>query len=298
MLWCTLTLTLCAAGLFGISPRADAATLTDATWSSSSTTVGATVTMTVPSGTSGTPTLGTVSPTSLTDGSITLVGTTLTYSFSSVAVSAGTAFSIQVNGLTNTGTAGSYTSEIATRSLDTSIDSGVTPSVSFAGPLTLTAPGSLSWGATLTGSNLSAVDTTAGDQQLTVDDATGSNAGWHITLAATTFTSGADTLPDTGTFVFTGSISSVTASSAPSASCVTTCTLPEDTATYPVAITTASSSPPATTIYDVPAGSGAGAITLGGHSSADPVGWWINVPANARVGTYTSTVTLDIISGP
>jgi hypothetical protein len=87
------------------------------------------------------------------------------------------AVSVQVNGLTNTTTAGSYTSEITTENLGSPIDSGVTPAVSFTGSQTLTAPGSLGWAATLNGSNLSAVDTVPADQQLTVDDMTGTGAG-------------------------------------------------------------------------------------------------------------------------
>jgi len=45
-------------------------------------------------------------------------------------------------------------------------------------------------------------------------------------------------------------------------------------------------------IYDAKAGSGIGAIVI-----AD-VGWWLNIPANARKDTYTSTITLAIDSGP
>ena len=45
-------------------------------------------------------------------------------------------------------------------------------------------------------------------------------------------------------------------------------------------------------IYDATAGSGMGAIVI-----AD-VGWWLNIPANARVDTCTSTITLAIVSGP
>jgi hypothetical protein len=39
-------------------------------------------------------------------------------------------------------------------------------------------------------------------------------------------------------------------------------------------------------------------VTLGGHSAASPVGWWINVPASARAGSYTFTVTMAIASRP
>ncbi len=245
-------------------------------------------TMTVPPGTSGAPTVGTVSP-AMVGASVTLSGTTLTLSGISLSLASGTAVSIHINGLTNTTTAGSYTSEIVTRSATGAVDSGITPAVSFTGALSLTSPSSLSWAATLNGTDQSAVDAVAADQQLSVDDETGAGAGWHITVAATTFTNGTHTLTNTGTFVLTGSISSISATSAPSASCVTSCTPPGDTATY---------SPTSATVYDVPAGSGLGPVTLGGTSAANPVGWWVKVPANALAGAYTSTVTVAVVSGP
>jgi len=65
---------------------------------------------------------------------------------------------------------------------------------------------------------------------------------------------------------------------------------------YPVAFTTAATSPTAVTIFDDAALTGLGSITVG--VGANPVGWWLNVPASAIAGTYTSTVTLEIISGP
>lgn len=170
--------------------------------------------------------------------------------------------------------------------------------MSFAGPLSLTSPGSLTWGATLNGTNQNIVDAVQADQQFTVNDATGTGTGWHITLSATTFTSGVNTLSNTGTFVFNGNASSVAASVAPSATCSASCVPPVNTATYPVAITTASSAPPVSTVYDVSAGSGLGPVILGGASPANPVGWWVEVPANARAGTYTSTVTVAVVSGP
>lgn len=169
-----------------------------------------------------------------------------------------------------------------------------------AGTLTLTSPASLTWSGTETGTNQSLVDVVGADQALTVNDATGSGAGWHITTSATTFTSGTNTFPDPGTFVFTGSVSSVTATTAPTASCVVAgqCTLPTDTTTYPVAITTAATSPTPVTTYDASATTGLGQILIGGSTQPNPVGWWVNVPGSARAGTYTSTITMEIISGP
>ncbi|GHE38301.1 hypothetical protein GCM10017673_45820 [Streptosporangium violaceochromogenes] len=167
-----------------------------------------------------------------------------------------------------------------------------------AGPLTLAAPASLSLATTLNGTDQNLVDTTAADQQYTVNDATGSGAGWHVTTSATTFTNGTQTLPDSGTFLTNGSTSSVSSTNAPSSTCVGTCTLPTNSITYPVAITTAATSPTPVTIYNAAAASGLGAVVIGGSTAANPVGWWVRIPANAASGSYTSTVTMAIVSGP
>jgi hypothetical protein len=166
------------------------------------------------------------------------------------------------------------------------------------GALTLTSPGSLTWTGTLNGLDQSLVDTTAADQQYTVNDATGSGLGWHVTTSATTFTNGTKTFANTGTFVTNGSVTSITATNAPTATCTGTCTLPTNTTTYPVAITTAPVSPTPSTIYDTSAGTGLGQIVIGGSAQPNPVGWWVNVPASASVGAYTSTITMTITSGP
>jgi hypothetical protein len=164
------------------------------------------------------------------------------------------------------------------------------------GSLTLTSPSSLTWTGTLTGLNQSLVDTTSTDQQYTVNDATGTGAGWHVTTSATTFTNGSHTFPDTGTFVTTGSTSSITSPNAPSATCTGSCSLPTNTTSYPVAITTAASTPTPVTIYDTAAGTGLGQMVIG--NTPNPVGWWVNVPASASAGAYTSTITMAISSGP
>jgi hypothetical protein len=168
-----------------------------------------------------------------------------------------------------------------------------------AGTLTLTSPASLTWAGTLTGTSQSLVDVIAADQQYTVNDATGSGAGWHVTTSATTFTNGAHTFPDSGTFVTNGSVTSIAATISPTASCVGgTCTLPTNTTTYPVAITTAAAAPTPATIYDTSAATGLGQILIGGSTQPNPVGWWVNVPASASAGSYTSTITMAVISGP
>jgi hypothetical protein len=63
-----------------------------------------------------------------------------------------------------------------------------------------------------------------------------------------------------------------------------------------VAITTAVSAPTPVTIYDTSVNTGLGTILVG--VGANLVGWWVNAPAKALAGTYTSTVSLQIISGP
>jgi hypothetical protein len=141
-------------------------------------------------------------------------------------------------------------------------------------------------------------------EQYEVDDSSGNAAGWHVTTSATTFTTGGGTpatLPDSGTFQTTGSITSPTATTAPDAACavVATCTLPSgNTVTYPVAITTAATTPTPVTIYSAAAASGIGDIIIGGSAATHPVGWWLNIPFNATAGTYTSTITMAIVSGP
>jgi hypothetical protein len=171
-----------------------------------------------------------------------------------------------------------------------------------AGSLTLTTPTTLNWSTILSGVDQYLVDTTGAHTSYKVNDATGSGNGWNVTAAATTFTDGtSDTLGDTGTLSTNGSLSSATSTSGPSAICDTstganTCTLPTNGTTYPVAITTDPSTPTAYTIFDTAASSGLGALVVG--TGVHPVGWWVKVPANTLAGTYTSTLTVSINSGP
>lgn len=160
------------------------------------------------------------------------------------------------------------------------------------GTLTLTAPaGGLSWNALLNGLNQDIVDTDPSVQTGLVNDATGTLGGWRVTLSATTFTNGPHALPDTGTFSANGSLTSISSPNPPVAACVSTCTLPVNTTTFPVPIATAVA-PTAVTIFNAASGSGAGQITF------SPIGWWVHVPGNASAGAYVSNLTLAIVSGP
>jgi len=173
--------------------------------------------------------------------------------------------------------------------------------VMTSGTLTLMVPSALGWTETVNGLDQKLVDPTTADQTYQVNDATGSGPGWHVTVAATTFTSaiGSHTLLNTGTFATNGSLGLMTDTTAPTAACLTgsTCTLPTDTTTYPVAITTTTAGLTPVNIYAAAALTGIGTITIG-SPGANPVGWWLNVPSNTIQGTYTSTVTVELIIAP
>jgi hypothetical protein len=180
------------------------------------------------------------------------------------------------------------------------------------GSLTLTAPPALGWATTISGADQLLADPTTADQTYTVDDATGTAPGWHVTASATAFTTTAPvhTLGTAGsptpTFSTNGSTTltagAITAA-APGATCggTSTCTLPTDGTTYPVTITTGQAATPTpVNIYDAAADTGLGTVVIGfdGATVVNPVGWWLNVPSNTIAGSYTSTVSLELISGP
>ncbi len=165
--------------------------------------------------------------------------------------------------------------------------------------MNLTTPGSLGWAATLNGLAQNLIDTNTVDQSYTVNDATGTAAGWTVTVDATTFTdtTTSSTLADAGTFSTNGSTASPVATTPPSDACTVTgqCTLPTNGTTYPVDVVTAATAPEASTIFSATAPTGVGSVLIGGTA---PVGWWLSVPGDVLAGTYTSTVDLNVVSGP
>jgi WxL domain surface cell wall-binding len=174
------------------------------------------------------------------------------------------------------------------------------------GNLTFTTPATLAWTSLLTGAAQSAVDTRPGDQVATVNDASGTQAGWRVSITATTFTNSAfttnNTLPDSGTFSLTGSVTSATSSTQPSITCVVvgTCTIPVPggAITWPLQIPTSPTGTTTTVVGDAIPGTGVGNVQLGGSTSAAPLGWWLNIPATALSGSYVSNLTATISSGP
>jgi fibronectin-binding autotransporter adhesin len=172
------------------------------------------------------------------------------------------------------------------------------------GTLTLTAPASLTWAGTLTGLTQDFADTATTDETYNVTDATGGTTGWNVSVAATNFTDAtAAALPSTGTFFTNGSVTVPTDTTPPTAACTSgagTCTLPTNAITYPVDVVTTAldATPLPSVIYEASGGTGLGSIDIGGSTAANPVGWWITTRPDTAPGTYTSTITLTLATGP
>ena len=148
-------------------------------------------------------------------------------------------------------------------------------SLSFPAPANLTFPA-----VTLDGTN----KTTSQTHPFAVNDARGTGVGWNITATSTTFTSGGSALP----------VGATTIASAPSATCSggSTCVPAAPTGiSYPYTLPAAPVAPTATKMFNANTNSGLGS------QSFTPT-WNLSVPASALAGTYTSTWTFSIISGP
>jgi len=147
------------------------------------------------------------------------------------------------------------------------------------GSLSFTSPATTSFGnLTLNGYNQSLSTNYA----VTVTDNTGSSAGWNLSGTSTTFTNGTgQTLPTTATTVTTGSAASVAG----------TCLLPTNSIGYPVTLPAAATAPAAVKLHNAAANTGLGPSTV-------TLAFGLAVPANAYAGTYSSTWTLTLASGP
>jgi hypothetical protein len=144
----------------------------------------------------------------------------------------------------------------------------------------VSAPPNVSFSATLNGTN----QTVTATQALDVSDATGSGAGWNITATTTTFaTGGGPTLATTAT----------TVQAAPTRACDSgsTCTLATNSVSYPYTLPAAGTAPTATKVFNAGAATGQGNQTV-------TVTWSLAVPATTTPGTYTSTWTLSLVTGP
>jgi hypothetical protein len=178
-------------------------------------------------------------------------------------------------------TSGSTLSESVTTSPQTTW-AGVIASFKAAGcsggGLTIEAAPTLSFGAvTLDGYNENAT----ANASLTLSDESGSAAGWDLSGTSTTLTASSHTLPTTAT--------TITGASASAAS--GNCNLPTNAVSYPVTLPAGATAPTAVSLYSAAASTGEGPSTVTLDAK-------IVVPANAYAGSYTSTWTLTLSSGP
>jgi len=162
-------------------------------------------------------------------------------------------------------------------------DSGTGASVAVkAGQLSESAPTAVAAASvTLNGDD----QTTTYSMGLTVTDATGSAAGWKMTISATQFSDGgANTLPSDAQYI--GTTPTATCISVVSSS--THCSPPTNTVSYASALTITTL---AQKFFNAAANTGMGKFTVTPTVS-------VVIPANAVATTYTSTVSVAIVGGP
>ena len=160
-------------------------------------------------------------------------------------------------------------------------DSGTASSAITGGTLTETMAAPTMQAATLNGTDTSLTLT----MPITVDDATGSGTGWNVTITSTQFTTGGGTPHTLATTA--ASVSAIAAACAAGS----TCTLPTNAITYPLTIPAAATAPTAVKLYNAAANTGMGKVTLTPTIA-------VSLPANSYAGTYSSTITMAIVSGP
>ncbi len=147
------------------------------------------------------------------------------------------------------------------------------------GSLSITPPATISFGTlALTGLDQSSTTNLAP----TVTDATGTGTGWNVTGTSTQFRNSAGkTLPTTATTVTAGS----------AAATAGTCDMPTNQISYPLVLPAAATAPTAVKLFDAKAQTGLGQFLI-------TLAMQLSVPASAYSGTYTSTWTVTIASGP
>ena len=147
------------------------------------------------------------------------------------------------------------------------------------GSLALTSPTTVTFPAvTLNGKNQTATANAA----LTPNDMSGNALGWNVQATSTTFTNAASkTLPTTATTV------TAAAASANSGNC----DLPTNAIAYPLTLPAGATAPTAVKVYNAAATTGGGPLTL-------TLSFQLAIPANAYNGSYSSTWTFTIASGP
>jgi WxL domain surface cell wall-binding len=117
---------------------------------------------------------------------------------------------------------------------------------------------------------------------VTADDESGSGSGWNLNATSTTFSDGGGhSLPTTATTISAASAGAATGN----------CSLPTNNTSYPVTLPAGSTPPTAARLFNAGAGTGSGPANLSLTAN-------LAVPANTRAGSYNSTWTFTLSSGP
>lgn len=119
---------------------------------------------------------------------------------------------------------------------------------------------------------------------LTLQDTRGTGAGWNLTVTSTQYTTGGGTPSTLATTA--SSITGVTSVCASG-----TCTNPTNSIAFPVGVPAASTPPTAAKFYDASANTGMGKFTV-----TPTIG--VFVPQNSVAGTYNSTLSIAVVTGP
>ena len=146
------------------------------------------------------------------------------------------------------------------------------------GSLSMTTPTNVTFpGATLSGFDQTAVGSTA----FRVNDSRGTGSGWNVSGTSTTFSAGARTLPPTATRIVSATPLAASGN----------CSMPVNAVALPVTLPAGAVAPTATKLFGAAPGTGAGPIDL-------TLGAQLTIPSSALTGSYASTWTFTLSSGP
>ncbi|MEH3053771.1 MAG: hypothetical protein PGN13_07135 [Patulibacter minatonensis] len=145
------------------------------------------------------------------------------------------------------------------------------------GGLNLSEPSTISFGSTALNGTDRSLSTSA---TFGVDDQTGTKNGWNLSATSSQFLTGGT--PMNG---------SVTVNGVGLAAGAGRCTAPTSSIGYPMALPHGSPAPTAAKIFNAVAASGRGPTNL-------TFNFTLGIPASARIGTYTSTWTVTLATGP
>jgi hypothetical protein len=118
---------------------------------------------------------------------------------------------------------------------------------------------------------------------LSITDARGNGSGWNATITSTSFTDGSGhTLAASASSVSNVTVACVNGGS---------CTNPTNAVTYGLSVPAGATAPTAVKLFNAAANTGMGRFTVTPSVS-------VSVPGNVFAGTYSSTVTVAVASGP